>query len=84
MVAGFTKDTASTRIPGFPTILSKGLSPPYLPLLTPSSTYQQAVAGPLIPPDYQRTRREYRRDRLLKRPKPKGKRFLGKASLPFA
>jgi len=39
MVASPTKDAALTKIPGFPTILSKGLSLLYLPLLTLSSTY---------------------------------------------
>jgi hypothetical protein len=52
MVASFVKDTALTRIPGFLTILSKGLSLPYLPLLTLSSTYQQIITSLLIPPDY--------------------------------
>jgi len=52
IVASPTKDAASIRTPGFSTILSKGLSLPCLPLLTLSSTYQQAVTNSLIPPNH--------------------------------
>ena len=52
IVAGPTKDAASTKILGFLTILSKGSSLPHLPLLTLSSTYQQVVTSSLIPPNY--------------------------------
>jgi hypothetical protein len=82
IVAGPTKDAASTRKPGFLTILFEDLSLLCLPSFTPSSTYQQVIASSLISFNYQKTKKEYRRDWLLKKPKPKGKGSPGKTSLP--
>ena len=52
IVAGFTKDAASTGKPGFLTILFKDSSLLYLPSFTPSSTYQQVITGSLISLNY--------------------------------
>jgi len=52
IIAGLAKDTAFTKILGFLTILSKGLSLLYLPLFTLSSTYQQIIIDSLIPSNY--------------------------------
>ena len=52
IVAGPAKDAALTRKPGFSTILSKDSSLLCLPSFIPSFTYQQAIAGPLIPPNH--------------------------------